>query len=98
MEHTDEYDDAMLTCLEMIWGEGFMAPGGEGNVDNLVEGLNLKGKKVLDIGCGLGRPACILAEKYGALVTGTDLEGILLNVQLQEQQNFNSVIKLNLFR
>lgn len=79
MEHLDEYDQSLVTVMELIWGEGFMAPGGEGNVDKLVEGLDLQGKRVLDIGCGLGRPACILAEKYGAFVVGIDLEDHLVD-------------------
>ena len=83
MEHADEYDESLISVLELIWGEGFMAPGGEGNVDKLVEGLELKGKRVLDIGCGLGRPACILAKKYGAYVVGTDLESHLIERSTQ---------------
>tara|TARA_B110000902_G_scaffold11080_1_gene13314 strand:+ start:5155 stop:5925 length:771 start_codon:yes stop_codon:yes gene_type:complete len=78
MDHVNEYDESMLAAMDLIWGEGFMAPGGEGNVDLLVKGLDLAGKKVLDIGCGQGRPACILAQKYGAHVTGTDLEAHLI--------------------
>ena len=78
MERVDEYGEPLLAALNLVWGEGFMAPGGEGNVDKLVEGLNLRGKHVLDIGCGLGRPSCILAEKYGAHVVGTDLENHLV--------------------
>jgi ubiquinone/menaquinone biosynthesis C-methylase UbiE len=74
MAQQDEYNETMIAALDLIWGEGFMAPGGEGNIDNLVSGLDLKGKQVLDIGCGQGRPACIIAEKYGAHVVGTDLE------------------------
>jgi len=74
MEHVDEYGESLIAAMSLVWGEGFMAPGGEGNVDKLVEGLELRNKRVLDIGCGLGRPACILAEKYGAYVVGTDLE------------------------
>ena len=31
-----EYHDAMTNMLELIWGTGFMTPGGEGNVANLV--------------------------------------------------------------
>jgi len=69
-----EYHDAMMTLLELIWGEGFMAPGGEGNVAKQVAGLDLTGKRVLDIGCGLGGPDHILASKYGATVVGIDLE------------------------
>ena len=83
MEHADEYDESLISVLELIWGEGFMAPGGEGNVDKLVEGLELRDKRVLDIGCGLGRPACILAKKYGAYVVGTDLESHLIERSTQ---------------
>jgi ubiquinone/menaquinone biosynthesis C-methylase UbiE len=69
-----EYHDAMLDLLEWIWGRNYMAPGGEGNVVKMVGGLDLRGGQVLDIGCGLGGPAFALARKYGAIVTGTDLE------------------------
>jgi phosphoethanolamine N-methyltransferase len=69
-----EYGDAMTNMLELIWGVGFMAPGGEGNIANMVEGLNLQGKRVLDIGCGIGGPAFVLASKYGANVVGIDIE------------------------
>lgn len=74
MSHVDEYNEAMIASMDLIWGEGFMAPGGEGNVHNMVRGIELKDKRVLDIGCGQGRPACILADTYGAQVVGTDLE------------------------
>jgi SAM-dependent methyltransferase/acyl carrier protein len=33
----------------------------------------LKGRKVLDVGCGRGGTVGLLAEKFGALVTGVDL-------------------------
>jgi len=89
MEHTDEYNQPLITVMELIWGDGFMAPGGEGNVDKLVEGLELQGKQVLDIGCGLGRPACILAEKYGAYVVGTDLENHLIDRSKQRAKDMD---------
>ncbi len=73
-----EYHDAMVAFLEWIWGRDYMAPGGEGNVDKLVRGIDLDGKRVLDIGCGIGGPAFVLAKKYGALVTGIDLEPQLI--------------------
>jgi len=78
MDHQNEYHDSMVAMLELIWGEGFMAPGGEGNVAKMVAGLELEGRRVLDLGCGIGGPACILAEKYGAHVVGTDLEPPLI--------------------
>jgi phosphoethanolamine N-methyltransferase len=69
-----EYHDAMTDMLELVWGRDFMAPGGEGNVDNLVWGLDVRNRRVLDIGCGLGGPAFVLAEKYGAEVVGIDID------------------------
>jgi ubiquinone/menaquinone biosynthesis C-methylase UbiE len=78
MEQQNEYDDKTVAMLELIWGEGFMAPGGEGHVAKMVEGFDLEGRLVLDIGCGLGGPACILAGEYGAHVVGTDLEPPLI--------------------
>lgn len=77
-EHVDEYHDAMIAMLELIWGEGFMAPGGEGNVANMVQHLDLPDRLVLDIGSGLGGPACVLARDYGARVIGIDLEAPLV--------------------
>ena len=73
-----EYPDAMISMLEIIWGPGFMAPGGEGNIDNLVEGLDVRDQRTLDIGCGIGGPAFVLAEKHGAFVVGIDIESELI--------------------
>ncbi len=73
-----EYYDAMITLLETIWGKGYMAPGGAGNVAKQISGLNMSGKRVLDIGCGLGGPDHLLAGEYGATVVGIDLEEHLI--------------------
>jgi ubiquinone/menaquinone biosynthesis C-methylase UbiE len=78
LTHENEYPDSMVALLELIWGDGFMAPGGEGNVSKMIEGLDLEGRRVLDIGCGLGGPACLLAARHGAHVVGTDLEPPLI--------------------
>jgi ubiquinone/menaquinone biosynthesis C-methylase UbiE len=74
MTNEVEYHDEMIAMLEIIWGRGFMAPGGEGNIANLLEELDVRNKRVLDIGCGIGGPAFVLAEKYGANVVGIDIE------------------------
>lgn len=73
-----EYHDAMVGMLELIWGVGFMAPGGAGNVARMVDGLELRDRLVVDVGCGLGGPALVLARDYGARVVGLDLEAPLL--------------------
>ena len=74
MAHENEYYDNMITMLELIWGEGYMAPGGAGNVARMLSGIDVRGKKILDIGCGIGGPAFEMARTYGAHVTGIDLE------------------------
>ena len=44
----------------------------------MVDGMDLEGKRVLDIGCGIGGPAFVLAKKYGAKVVGVDIEPQLI--------------------
>lgn len=78
MSHENEYYDNMVTMLELIWGEGYMAPGGPGNVAKLLDGLEARGKRVLDVGCGIGGPAFEMARTHGANVTGIDLEAPLI--------------------
>jgi phosphoethanolamine N-methyltransferase len=78
MSHTDEYHRNMVRMLELIWGEGYMAPGGPGNVARLLEGTNPAAKRILDIGCGIGGPAREMVTTHGANVVGIDLEAPLV--------------------
>ena len=48
------YDDLHIDFLEDLWGEGYLSPGGAEEALRVVQGLDLKGKRVLDIGCGSG--------------------------------------------
>lgn len=74
MTHENEYDDKLITMLELIWGEGYMAPGGAGNVAKILDGIETRGKRILDIGSGIGGPAFEMARTHGATVVGIDLE------------------------
>nr|MDJ0906905.1 class I SAM-dependent methyltransferase [Woeseiaceae bacterium] len=76
--HENEYHDNMVAMLELIWGEGYMAPGGRGNVARLLEGIDTQGKRILDVGCGVGGPAFDMIETHGASVVGIDLEAPLV--------------------
>jgi phosphoethanolamine N-methyltransferase len=78
MSHENEYHDNMITMLELIWGEGYMAPGGPGNVARMLRGVEACGKRILDIGCGIGGPAFEMARTFGAEVVGIDLEAPLI--------------------
>ena len=78
MTHENEYYGNLVKMLELIWGTGYMAPGGPGNVANLLRDTNPQGKRILDIGCGIGGPALEMASTYGAKVVGIDLEAPLI--------------------
>ena len=74
-----EYDDNLMAMLEAIWGEGFMSPGGVDEVDCYLDGINLAGQTVLDIGCGLGGVDIHLLLEHGAAqVTGIDVDPALI--------------------
>ncbi len=74
-----EYDEGMQQLLQLVWGEGFLSPGGPEEVARILEGSDIRGARVLDIGCGLGMVDVLLAREHGAVhVTGIDLEPELL--------------------
>ncbi|MEZ5777006.1 MAG: methyltransferase domain-containing protein [Paracoccaceae bacterium] len=69
------YDDAHIGFLESIWGEGYLSPGGPEEVARVIDGLDLRGKHALDIGCGSGAITLSLALDHGAShVSGIDVE------------------------
>ena len=69
------YDRAIISFLEELWGEGFLSPGGPDEVARVIQGVDIAGKHVLDIGCGSGAIAVLLVQKFGAAkVTGIDVE------------------------
>lgn len=70
-----EYDDGMQALLQIVWGDGFLSPGGPEEVARLLEGVDLRGTTMLDIGCGLGAIDVLLVAEHGAAhVVGIDLE------------------------
>jgi SAM-dependent methyltransferase len=73
-DHGDEYGDDLVALLELVWGEGFLSPGGPDAVRAIVAGYDLDGRRVLDIGSGLGGIDVLLASEYGAEVVGIDVE------------------------
>ncbi len=78
-EMTQEYDAQLMALLEAVWGEGFMSPGGTAEVDRYLNGVDLTGKRVLDIGCGLGGVDLHLVSRHGAAqVVGIDVEAALI--------------------
>lgn len=74
-----EYDESLQALLQLVWGDGFLSPGGPEEIARILEGTDLHGRRVLDIGCGLGAVDVLLVERHGAAhVTGIDLEPALI--------------------
>ena len=46
------YGNKLIRMLEIVWGDGYLSPGGPDEVGRVLAGLDLTGKSVLDIGSG----------------------------------------------
>jgi SAM-dependent methyltransferase len=73
------YPEPVIGFLELLWGRGWLSPGGPEELARLLQGEDLEGRHVLDIGCGAGGIDCLLVSEYGAAnVTGIDVEAAVL--------------------
>jgi len=74
-----EYDEGMQALLQIVWGEGFLSPGGAQEVARVLEGQDISGRSVLDVGSGLGAIDVLLVQQHhAAQVLGIDLEPALI--------------------
>jgi SAM-dependent methyltransferase len=70
-----EYDDAAIRFLEVVWGPGYLSPGGPDEVERVVAGLDMTGKAGVDLGCGAGGITLHVARRLGlASMVGFDVE------------------------
>ena len=92
MSITDEghYGPKQINLLKVVWGEGFLSPGGVEEIDELMEGVYAKGKSILDIGCGCGGAAIHLIKKHGAKsVIGIDIEPLVIKKAAELAKKYN---------
>ena len=69
------YPVELINCLEVFWGPGFLSPGGSLEVFEILRGIPIRGRSVLDIGCGIAGPAIVMARDMRAQrVVGVDVE------------------------
>ena len=67
-----------IDVAEKLWGKGFIGPGAEDYVPDLVKPLGLdKTMSVLDLSAGLGGITRMMARHFGAWVTGLELSPAL---------------------
>lgn len=73
------YAGGHVALLQLLWGQGFLSPGGPEEVERVLDGLDLDGLRLLDIGCGLGGIDRLIAERHPvAEVVGIDVEAPLV--------------------
>jgi ubiquinone/menaquinone biosynthesis C-methylase UbiE len=74
-EAEPEYDDVHMRFLELLWGDGYLSPGGPAEVDRVLEPFPIAGKDVLDLGCGSGGITLHIARRFSPRsITGLDVE------------------------
>ena len=74
MTYQRQYTDAMLDGMQSAYGTGYLSPGGAEEVNRILVGLDITGKKVLDLGCGVGGASFHLRQMGAGHVLGVDVE------------------------
>ncbi len=76
---SSQYQESSILQYEAIYGEDFVSPGGHELAYELIESLALApGAQVLDVGCGLGGSAFVMARDFDLRVDGIDLSRNML--------------------
>lgn len=78
---SSQYLEQSILQYERVYGEDFVSPGGAGMARELIAGMQLEpGARVLDVGCGLGGSAFLMAREFGLVVDGIDLSRNMLGL------------------
>ena len=76
-----QYATASILRYEAVYGEDFVSPGGHEMTIELVGRMKLApDSRVLDVGCGLGGSAFVMARDFDLSVDGIDLSKNMLAI------------------
>ncbi len=85
-EHSiaEGWTEARIKLNEKLWGEGFVSPGGEKVILELIAPLGLTGEaSVVDLGCGLGGSTRAIAKTTNAWVSGYEADKALAEAAME---------------
>ena len=74
-----QYQPDAIARYEAVYGQHFISPGGADSARACIARLGLKPRmRVLDVGCGLGGSAFLMAREHGVSVHGIDVSANML--------------------
>jgi len=80
-----QYATESILQYETVYGEDFVSPGGHAITIELAGQMKLSpGSRVLDVGCGLGGSAFVMARDFNLIVDGIDLSKNMLAIANQK--------------
>ena len=92
-----QYRRESILLYEQIYGRDFVSPGGAEIARELIASLDLAADaRVLDVGCGLGGSAFVMAREFGLIVDGIDLSRNMLAIAAQKLEAYGLGAKIAL--
>jgi len=89
-----QYSENGILRYEKIFGETFVSTGGKATTSKFLDQMNLKpGMNVMDIGCGIGGSAFLMAERFGVNVYGIDLSTNMLAIADRYRRKMDAEVK-----
>jgi len=82
---SSQYLESSILQYERVYGEDFVSPGGREMAREMIGRMALApDARVLDVGCGLGGSAFVMASEFGLQVDGIDLSRNMLALANQK--------------
>ncbi len=92
-----QYRTESILLYENVYGEDFVSPGGRDMARELIGRLRLPpGSRVLDVGCGLGGSAFVMAREFELSVDGIDLSKNMLEIANRKLETYGLASQVHL--